>query len=98
MAGTVLLVITIFVDAIIIVLGVRGADAPRPVRESAGGSYPACWRTYEEARASVASWMARMHHGPQDGSLIKCRPSHRGGQGTTSAWGLQAHYLLTSTS
>ncbi|CAL9048630.1 unnamed protein product, partial [Musa banksii] len=95
MAGAVLLVITIIVDGIIIVLGVRGADAPRPVRESAGGSYPACWRTYEEARASVASWMARMHH---DGSLIKCRPSHRGGQGTTSAWGLQAHYLLTSTS
>ncbi|CAL9114314.1 unnamed protein product [Musa textilis] len=54
------------VVAIYVVTGVQGADAAMPARESAGGSYPACWSTYEEARASVATWMARLHHGPSE--------------------------------
>ncbi|CAL9114312.1 unnamed protein product, partial [Musa textilis] len=69
-------------------------DAPRPACESADESFPACWSMYEEARASVALWIARLHHGRQDGSSIKCLPSHRGGQGTTSAWGLYHQLLL----
>ncbi|URD75356.1 hypothetical protein MUK42_09587 [Musa troglodytarum] len=67
MARSVLLVIAVVVVAVVVVLGMRGADAARPARESPGGSWPACWNTYEEARANVAAWMARLGHGPSDG-------------------------------
>ncbi|CAL9174009.1 unnamed protein product, partial [Musa hybrid cultivar] len=59
MARAVLLVIAAVVVAVVVVSGMRGADAARPARESAGGSYPACWNMYEEAKANVAAWMAR---------------------------------------
>ncbi|CAL9048631.1 unnamed protein product, partial [Musa banksii] len=60
MARAVLLVIAAVVVAVVVVVsGMRGADAARPARESAGGSYPVCWNTYEEAKANVAAWMSR---------------------------------------
>ncbi|RZS28320.1 hypothetical protein BHM03_00061890 [Ensete ventricosum] len=65
MARKALLVIAVVV-AIIVVSGMQGADAARPSRESAGGSYPARSNTYEEVSASVATWMARLGHGPSD--------------------------------
>lgn len=67
MSRAALLVIAAVVVAVVVVSGMRGADAARPARESAGGSYPACWNAYEEARANVATWLARLDHGPSDG-------------------------------